>query len=107
MVDLSDAEQRGLIERLFWARFAYRVRGAGLDPEDALQEVYRGLLARNLGKRPFDPQVSSLSNYGYIVIRSVVSNYLDAARRAEARNGSVGDGQDVATRFGAAWPVEW
>lgn len=96
MVDLSDPEQRALIERLFWARFAFKVRAIGRDPEDCLQEVYRGCLTRNKGTRPFDPAVSTLSTYGYIVCRSVTANFLDAARRADARNGVVGRGQDAA-----------
>ena len=107
MVDLSDPAQRSLIERLFWARFAFRLRSADLDPEDCLQEVFRGVLARNAGRRPFDPSVSSLSNYGYIVIRSVVANYLDAQRRSKVRNGTPGALRDVATRYGDSWPTQW
>ena len=95
-VDLSDSAQKGLIDRLYWARFAYRIRAVGLDPKDCLQEVYRGFLARNGGTRPFDPTVSSLSNYAFIVIRSVTLNFLDAARRSEVRNGLPGASKDAA-----------
>lgn len=96
-VDLSDSAQRTLIDRIFWARFAPMVRAKGLDPEDCLQEVYRGFLTRNLGGRPFDAQTATLSTYGYIVCRSVTFNFLDHHRRAAKRLGMVGAQQDAAT----------
>ena len=100
-VNLADPRQKALIDRMFWARFAYKVTAIGRDPEDCLQEVYRGCLTRNQGTRPFDTEVSSLSNYGYIVIRSVTLNFLDAVRRADARNGTPGAAQDIAVRAAA------
>jgi len=105
-VDLSDPASRSLIERLYWSRFAGKVRAAGRDPEDCLQQVFLGLLARNQGIRPFDPAVSSLSNYGYIVCRSVVANYLDHHRRADRRLGVPGEEEDAATWNRAVSPAE-
>jgi len=89
--------------RQFWARFAHLVSAKGLDPEDCLQEIYRGFLTRNRGRRPFDPQLSSLSNYAYIVIRSVTLNFLDHHRRADVRLGQVGLEQDAC--MGALIPM--
>lgn len=96
-VDLADPAQLGLVRGIFLARFAHRVLSKGLDPQDCLQCVYMGILARNLGKRPFDPALSSLSNYAYIVIRSVTANFIDYHRRADARLGVVGAESDAAT----------
>jgi len=51
------------------------MRSAGYDPEDVLQEVFRGLLARNQGTCPFDPRKSSFGHYVYMVCSCVLSNY--------------------------------
>ncbi|MCB9763904.1 MAG: hypothetical protein H6739_29305 [Alphaproteobacteria bacterium] len=96
-VDLADPAQRGLVEKIFRRRWASQVRAAGLDPDDVLQAVFMGILARNQGTRPWDPAISSLSNYSYIVIRSVVRNAVDQAKRAEKRGWVVGSSNDVAT----------
>ncbi len=96
VVDLSDEPTRRLIERIFHAHWAPRIEAAGLDSEDVLQKVYLGVLNRNRGRRPFDPEVSSLSNYSWLVIRSVTSNALDSHRRAVRRGWVVGQDQDVA-----------
>jgi len=95
-IDLADPHQRGIINRQFWGSFAQRLRARGLDPEDCLQEVYRGVLTRNRGARPYDPRASSLSTYSYIVIRSVFLNYLDHNKRADRRLGVVGQFEDAA-----------
>lgn len=96
-VDLSDSEQRSLIDRIYWARWAAQVRAGGLDADDVLQQIYMGFVTRNQGKRPWDPEISSLSNYAYIVMQSVVRNALDSHRRAERRGWVCGRGGDVAT----------
>lgn len=96
-VNLGDPDVKGLVDRIFWARFAQQVRATGMDPEDGLQEVYKGLLGRNRGKRPWSPEVSSLSNYVFIVTTSVVRNIADSQRRAKRRGWQVGVGEDVAT----------
>lgn len=94
-VDLNNPAQRGLVEKIFWRRWAPQVRAAGLDPDDCLQQVYLGILARNQGKRPWDPSISSLSNYSYIVIRSVVRNQVDSHKRARRRGWTCGAEEDA------------
>ena len=96
-MDLNEREPRELIQRIYWARFAWMVEAKGLDPDDCLQEVYRGFLTRNRGRRPFDPRMTKLSTYGYIVIRSVTFNFLDHHKRADRRLGVVGAADDAST----------
>lgn len=95
-IDLNDPEDRGLVERIYWSRWASQVRAGGLDADDVLQKVYLGLLARNRGINPYNPRTSSRSNYVFIVIKSVVRNAVDAHKRAKARGWVVGEGEDAA-----------
>ena len=95
-IDLNDPEDRGLVERIYWSRWASQVRAGGLDADDVLQKVYLGLLARNRGINPYNPLTSSRSNYVFIVLKSVVRNAVDAHKRAKARGWVVGEGEDAA-----------
>jgi DNA-directed RNA polymerase specialized sigma24 family protein len=63
------------VRKLFYAGFARRVLRYGYDPEDVLQEVYKGILVRNEGKCPFDPEKSSFGHYVHMVCGCIVSNY--------------------------------
>jgi len=63
------------VRKLFFAGFGRRIYAAGYDGDDVLQEVYRGLLARNRGKCPWDPSKSSFGHYVYMVCSCVLSNY--------------------------------
>ena len=63
------------VAKLFYAGFASKLMGAGLDPDDVLQEVYRGILVRNKGKCPWDPHKSSFGHYVHMVANCVISNY--------------------------------
>ncbi len=63
------------VRKLMFAGFGRRIHSAGYDAEDVLQEVYKGLLARNRGKCPWDPAKSSFGHYVYMVIGCVLSNY--------------------------------
>jgi len=77
-----DLAKRGHeVRKLFYAGFGRRVARYGYDPEDVLQEVYKGLLVRNRGKCPFDPAKSSFGHYVHMVCGCIVSNY----RRKYAR----------------------
>lgn len=74
------------VRKLFYAGGYHRsVMREGLDPEEALQEVFRGLLIRNQGKCPWDAKKSSFGHYVHIVIRCVLSNYLRKERRRNQR----------------------
>lgn len=71
-----DLAKRGHeVRKLFYAGFGRRVIKYGYDPEDVLQEVYKGLLVRNGGKCPFDPSKSSFGHYVHMVCGCIVSNY--------------------------------
>lgn len=63
------------VAKLLYACFGRRISSAGYEGEDVLQEVYRGLLARNKGKCPWDPAKSSFGHYVYMVCSCVLSNY--------------------------------
>jgi len=71
-----DLARRGHeVRKLFFAGFGRRVARYGYDPEDVLQEIYKGLLVRNGGKCPFDPNKSSFGHYVHMVCGCIVSNY--------------------------------
>ncbi len=63
------------VRKLLFAGFGRRIFSAGYDAEDVLQEVFKGLLARNKGKCPWDPGKSSFGHYVYMVCGCVLSNY--------------------------------
>lgn len=71
-----DLEHRsGEVAKLLFAGFGRRIYAAGYDPDDVLQEVYRGLLARNVGTCPWDAHKSSFGHYVHMVCSCVLSNY--------------------------------
>lgn len=63
------------IRRLFYNRYAKQIVAFGDDPEDVLQEVYRGILIRNKGTCPYDPRKSAFSTYVMLVCHCIVSNH--------------------------------
>lgn len=82
------------VRKLFYAGgFTGTLTREGIDPEEFLQEVYRGLLARNRGSCPWDHKKSSFGHYVHIVIRCVLSNYLRRERLRDSREGVTDDGE--------------
>lgn len=82
------------VRKLFYAGgFTGTLAREGIDPEEFLQEVYRGLLARNRGACPWDHRKSSFGHYVHIVIRCVLSNYLRRERLRDSREGVTDDGE--------------
>ncbi len=63
------------VRKLLFAGFGRRMYVCGYDPEDVLQEVYKGLLIRNSGKCPWDPAKSSFGHYVHMVCSCILSNY--------------------------------
>lgn len=63
------------IEKLMYSGFGKVIHYNGYDPEDVLQEIYRGILARNNGKCPFDESKSSFGHYVHMVIGCILNNY--------------------------------
>lgn len=71
-----DLNKRGHeVRKLLFAGFGARIARSGYDPEDVLQEVYRGILARNVGKCPFDVRKSSFGHYVHMVCECILNNY--------------------------------
>jgi len=88
-----DLAVRGVeVRRLLYAGFGFRLARAGYDPEEVLQEVYRGILVRNRGKCPFDVRKSSFGHYVHMVIECILSNY---HRKESRRRESEGSWEDL------------
>ncbi len=84
------------VRKLFYAGgFTGTLMREGIDPEDFLQEVYRGLLARDRGTCPWDAKKSSFGHYVHIVIKCVLSNYLRKDRRRTSHEDLTSDGSVV------------
>lgn len=63
------------VRKLLYSGFMGKILSAGYDPEDVLQEVYRGLLVRNKGRCPYDGEKSSFGYYVHMVISCILANY--------------------------------
>jgi DNA-directed RNA polymerase specialized sigma24 family protein len=69
------------VRKLLFAGFGRKIYAAGYDADDVLQEVYKGILARNNGKCPWDPNKSSFGHYVHMVCGCVLSNFHRKQRR--------------------------
>lgn len=77
-----DLAKRGHeVAKLIFKGYGKRIYQEGLDSQDVLQEVYKGILIRNNGKGAFDPERSSFSHYVYLVGRCVLANLQRATRK--------------------------
>jgi hypothetical protein len=63
------------VRKLLFAGFRGMMAAKGYDPEDVLQEIYKGLLTRNAGKCPWDGKKSTFGYYVTMVCRCVLTNY--------------------------------
>jgi hypothetical protein len=63
------------VRKLLFAGFGPAMARSGLDPEEVLQEVFKGILTRDQGKSRFDAKKSSFGHYIHMVCRCVLSNY--------------------------------
>ena len=82
------------VRKLFYAGgFTGVLLREGIDPDEFLQEVYRGILARNKGTCPWDVKKSSFGHYVHIIIRCVLSNYLRRERLRDSRETVTDDGE--------------
>lgn len=86
------------VAKLFYAGFGSSVIGSGYDPEDVLQQVYLGLMARNNGSCPFDPDKGSFGHYVHMVCQGVINNI---HRRENKRRGREVVG--LPTYVGGSW----
>lgn len=71
------------VKKLLHAGFGMYMTRKGYDPDDVLQEVYKGIIARNHGRCPWDGDKSSFGHYVHMVCACVLSNYARKARRRE------------------------
>jgi len=99
------------VRKLMWAGFGHKILRAGYDPEDVLQEVYRGILARNVGKCPWDSRKSSFGHYVHMVINGVLTNYHRKQQSIRSQEeigmrGVDGGSVDASTRAVAVDPVD-
>jgi DNA-directed RNA polymerase specialized sigma24 family protein len=92
-IDLAQKSGRGdaktrsdEVRKLLWSGFAGKMLSQGYDPEDVLQEVYRGLLVRNRGKCPWDVRKSTFGHYVHLVVSCVLTNYHRKQVRRVDRN---------------------
>lgn len=63
------------VRKLLFAGFMGKMMSKGYDPEEVLQEVYKGLLVRNRGKCPFEEGKGSFGHYVHMVISCILTNY--------------------------------
>lgn len=105
----GDAKTRAdEVRKLLWSGFAGKMLSQGYDPEDVLQEVYRGLLVRNRGRCPWDVRKSTFGHYVHLVVSCVLTNYHRKQVRRVDRNALSmdvqADGEDRGDdgRFGSA-----
>jgi DNA-directed RNA polymerase specialized sigma24 family protein len=85
------------VRKLLFAGFGTRIFAAGYDPEDVLQEVYRGLLARNAGRCAWDASKSSFGHYVHMVCSCILSNFHrreNRRRQVEQVGLPAADGED-------------
>jgi RNA polymerase sigma factor (sigma-70 family) len=71
-----DLENRsGEVAKLLFAGFGSWIFSAGYDPDDVFQEVCKGIIARNRGKCPWDPNKSSFGHYVHMVCKGIIANF--------------------------------
>jgi len=75
-------EVRKILHSKFWGLMVSQ----GYDPDEVLQEVYKGILTRNNGKCPWDRRKATFGYYVHMVIRGVLINYHRKQGRRMDRN---------------------
>lgn len=84
------------VRKLLCAGFMGKMRAKGYDPDDVLQEVYRGILVRNKGTCPFQEGKGSFGHYVHMVISCILTNYhRKQSRRLDRDSVPLADEQDV------------
>ena len=88
------AERGHEVAKLLFAGFGRKIHSAQYDPDDVLQEVFKGLLIRNKGRCPFNPRKASFGHYVHMVCLCVLSNYhrKQSRRRSKEQIGTLGWG---------------
>lgn len=71
------------VRKILFKGFSSSINRHKLDQDDVLQEVYKGLMARNRGTCPFDPRKSSFGHYVHMVAACVLSNLIRKKKRQD------------------------
>ena len=74
-IDLS--QKHNEVKKIFLKHCSKMCLDNRCDPEDVLQEVYKGIIIRNNGKCPFDESKSAFSTYVVMVSKCVTINYVN------------------------------
>ena len=90
------------IKNLFYKRQGQKLMKTGVNAEEVLQEVYKGLLIRNRGSCPFDPDKSAMSTYIVMVVDCITMNYMNKFNRISNRF-VTGVEDDVACSYNASY----
>lgn len=90
------------IKKLFYKRQGQKLLKSGVDPEELLQEVFKGILIRNKGACPFDPEKSAMSTYIVMVVDCISMNYMEKHNRTNERF-VYGQEDDVACSYNASY----
>ena len=90
------------IKKLFFKRQGQKLLKSRVNTEEILQEVYKGILIRNRGKCPFDPDKSAMSTYIVMVIDCITMNYMNKYNRTTERF-IPGVENDVASSYNASY----
>lgn len=89
------------VRKLLFAGFGARMARWGYDPEEVLQEIFRGILARNKGRCPFDASKSSFGHYCWMIIECVLNNWSrkESRKREMEQVGILGHSGDSDARM--------
>lgn len=110
MVGVDLTKKAKDVRRLLYAGFGTLMSARGYDPEDVLQEVYKGLLSRNSMKSAWDPQKAPFGFYVHMVCRSILYNYNRKMQKGAdllvdlASGGEDGDGRALESLGGVVQP---
>lgn len=79
-----DIQARGHeVRKILFKGFSSTINRYGLDPDDTLQDIYKGLMARNAGRCPFDARKSSFGHYVHMVCACILSNLIRKKKRQD------------------------
>lgn len=81
-----DLENRSTeVSKILFRCYGNTLTRLNMEVEDVLQEVFKGILSRNLGKCPWDPQKSSFGHYVHMVVGCVLLNLQKKQKRRSDR----------------------
>lgn len=80
-IDLSDPKVYSTVCSMYGRIFAKRVRAAGLDEEDTLQDMLTTMVSRNGMRSGYDPTRGKLEAWAYHVMHGVLLNLIAKQQR--------------------------